>query len=80
MKIPQQHDQFEVWILQDHDTHWARLGAFPDFDVAHALARTRSSRVRLVHTAFADGKEVSAVVLAEIGVTRATKEGRQPLD
>jgi archaellin len=79
MHIPQNHEHFEVWVLQDQDTHWARLATFPDFDVAHALARTRSSRVRLVQTAFADGKEVSAVVLAEIGATR-TKQSTQPLD
>jgi len=64
------NEQFEIWVLQDHDTHWSMLAAFADFDVANALARSRKNRFRLVRTEFAAGHQIAADVLAEVGATR----------
>lgn len=65
--ISQEH--FEVCVLQHG--RWEMLAAFPDFDVANALAQARNTRVRLVRAEFTDGKQIAADVLAEIGATRS---------
>jgi 4'-phosphopantetheinyl transferase EntD len=62
-------EQFEVCVLQEG--RWEMLAAFPDFDVANALAQSRNTRVRLIRAEFTDGKQVAADVLAEIGATRS---------
>jgi hypothetical protein len=46
------------------------LAFFLDFDVASAVARNRSSRMRLVHAIYQDGVVVNQQVLAELGATR----------
>lgn len=61
-------EQFEVWT-QNGDK-WELSSAFRDFDVASAVARSRSTRVRLMHVVYEDGKVVEKQVMAEIGATR----------
>jgi 4'-phosphopantetheinyl transferase EntD len=62
------HEQFEVSVLQQG--RWELLAVFPDFDVANVLAQSRKNRVRVTRTEFAEGRQVAADVLAEIGATR----------
>ena len=61
-------EQFEIWV--QNGTQWEMLASFPDFDVASAVARTRSSRMRLVHSIFEDGSRVEEQTLAELGTIR----------
>ncbi len=61
-------EQYEIWA-QNGDK-WELASAFRDFDVASAVARTRSSRVRLMHVVYEDGQVVEKQVIAEIGTTR----------
>ena len=61
-------EQFEVWEF--NRGQWVFIASFRDFDVAHALARTRRYRVRLMQVMYEDDKAVDQQVLTEIGVTR----------
>ncbi len=61
-------EQFEIWEF-NHD-RWEFVASFVDFDVANALARRRTYRVRLMHVVYEDGKAVEQDILAEIGATR----------
>ena len=61
-------EQFEIW--RQNGNEWEMLAFFPDFEVASALARNRSSRMRLIHSIYQDGVVVEQKVLAELGVTR----------
>ena len=61
-------EQFEVWA--QNGARWELVASFSDFEVASALARNRSTRMRLVHAVYEDGKRVEEDVLAEVGVTR----------
>jgi len=49
---------------------WELTSAFRDFDVASAVARSRSTRVRLMRVIYEGGQVVEKHVLAEIGATR----------
>jgi hypothetical protein len=62
------YEQFEVWVHKDG--RWEMVAAFLEFEVANALARARTSRVRLIQATYENGKQVSSDVLAEIGDTR----------
>jgi hypothetical protein len=64
----EQWEQFEIW--QQNGAQWEMLAFFLDFDVASAVARNRSSRMRLVHAIYQDGVVVNQQVLAELGATR----------
>ena len=64
----EQWEQFEIW--QQNGAQWEMLAFFLDFDVASAVARNRSSRMRLVHAIYQDGVVVDQQVLAELGTTR----------
>jgi len=64
-----QWEQFEVWA-QNGNNRWEMVGAFNDFDLASAVARNRSSKMRLVHAVYENGKAVEKDVLAELGATR----------
>lgn len=44
--------------------------AFSDFEIASAVARSYSSRMRLIHTAYEGSKMVAQDVLVELGTTR----------
>jgi hypothetical protein len=61
-------EQFEVWEF--NHGRWDFIASFKDFDVAHAMARTRRYRVRLMQVAYDNGKAVDQQVLTEIGATR----------
>lgn len=62
-------EQFEVWA--QNGTKWEMVAAFNDFELASALARTRGSRMRLIHTVYEDQRIVEQNVLAELGTTRS---------
>ncbi len=61
-------EQFEV--LQLNGEKWELIAAFEDMDLATAVARNRSSNVRLVRSAYEDGKKVSEDVILDLGSTR----------
>ena len=61
-------EQFEIWEF--NRGRWDFTASFGDFDVAQAMARKRSYRVRLMHVVYEDGKAVDQQVLSEIGATR----------
>ena len=61
-------EHFEVWA--EKAGKWEMVGAFSDFDVASAVARNYTYRMRLLHAVFEDGKKVQEEVLAELGSTR----------
>jgi len=46
------------------------VASFRDFEVASALLRHRSTRVRLVGAVYEDGRLVEQDVIAEVGSTR----------
>ena len=50
-------EQYEVWI--QNGAKWEMIGVFNDFYVAAAMARNRSSRMRLIHATYEDGKRIS---------------------
>ncbi|HWZ43924.1 MAG TPA: hypothetical protein VNW97_10620 [Candidatus Saccharimonadales bacterium] len=64
-----QWEQYEIW--QQVGSRWEMLASFPDFEVASAVARTRSSNMRLIHAVYEKGVVVDQQVLAELGATRS---------
>lgn len=63
-------DQYEVWAIRARGGTWELVATFTDFDVASAVARNYSYRMRLVHAVYENGKAVKRDVLAEIAGTR----------
>ena len=61
-------EQFEVWVREGGK--WQMIAAFHDFELASAVARNRSSEMRLIHAVYEGAKVVSQDVLAELGATR----------
>jgi hypothetical protein len=61
-------EQFEIW--EHNGGKWEFVASFKDFDLARAMARKRSYRVRLILAVYQDGKAVEQEVLTEIGATR----------
>ena len=61
-------EQYEVWEFNDE--RWEMVASFRDLDLANAMARRRSYRVRLVRVTYEDGKAVQQEVLTDIGATR----------
>jgi hypothetical protein len=61
-------EQYEVWEF--NDDRWEMVASFRDLDLANAMARRRSYRVRLVRVTYEDGKTVQQEVLTDIGATR----------
>ena len=61
-------EQFEVWEFNQE--RWLMVASFRDFDLANAMARRRSYRVRLVRVTYEEGKAVQQEVLTDIGATR----------
>jgi hypothetical protein len=61
-------EQFEVWRLSG--TRWEMVASFPDFEVANAVVRKRSSQVRLIHAVYDENKIVEQEVLMELGAPR----------
>jgi hypothetical protein len=65
----EQWEQYEVW--SQNGKQWEMLAFFQDFEVASAVARNRSSNMRLVHSVYQDGAMVEQQILAELGTTRS---------
>ena len=61
-------EQFEVWALNGQS--WEPVASFPDFSIAKALLRNRTSGARLMHVVYQDGQPVEQDVLARVGATR----------
>jgi hypothetical protein len=61
-------EQFEVWA--QNGAKWEMIASFSDFEVAYAMARNRSTKMRLIHAVYANGKIIEQDVLAEVGTTR----------
>jgi hypothetical protein len=61
-------EQYEIWALNGEK--WELTSAFRDFDVASAVARSRTTRVRLMHVIYEDSQVIEKQVIAEIGATR----------
>jgi hypothetical protein len=61
-------EQYEVWI--QNRGKWEMIASFSDFEVASAMPRNRSSRMRLIHAIYENGKLLSQDVLAELGMIR----------
>ena len=61
-------EQFEIWEF--NQGRWQFIASFGEFEMANALARRRTYRVRLLHVTYDDGSKLAEEVLAEIGETR----------
>ncbi len=61
-------EQFEVY--QWDGEKWRLLGAFPDLDVAKAMARTRSTRMRLVRTVYDECNQIEQDVIADLAAVQ----------
>jgi hypothetical protein len=61
-------EHFEVWA--EKGGQWQLVAAFLDFNVASAVARNYTYRMKLVHAVFEDGRRVTEETLAELGATR----------
>jgi hypothetical protein len=66
-------EQYEIWV--QNGEKWEMLASFQDFEVASAVARNRSSRMRLLLATYEDGALVTKDVLAELGATRPEAPG-----
>ena len=61
-------EQYEIWVLNGE--RWEMLSWFRDLEVASAVARGRSRRVRLIHAVYEGSKRVQEEIIAEVGDTR----------
>lgn len=61
-------EQYEVWL--QNKSSWERVASFRDLDVASAVARNYSYRMRLVHAVYQGNERAHEDVLAELGATR----------
>ena len=62
-------EQYEIWV-QSSLNKWNMLGCFPDLDLASTIAKSRSTRTRLVCVTFEYGKMISQESIAELGTPR----------
>jgi len=63
-------EQYEIWA--HNGAKWEIVAAFSDFEIASALARKYSSRMRLIHVVYDGGKVVGQDILMEFGARRDT--------
>jgi hypothetical protein len=61
-------EQYEIWV--QNGAKWEMIASFQDFEVASAMARNRSSNMRLMLATYEGGTVVAKDVLAELGTTR----------
>ena len=61
-------EQYEIWVLNGE--RWEMVSWFRDFEVASAVARGRSRRVRLIHAVYKGSKRLQEEIIAEVGDTR----------
>jgi hypothetical protein len=66
-------EQYEIWV--QNGEKWEMLASFLDFEVASAVARNRSSKMKLMLATYEDGVIVSKDAIAELGTTRAEPTG-----
>ncbi len=60
-------EQFEVY--QQDGERWRLIGAFPDLDIAKAMARTRSTRMRLVRSLYNECSQIEQDVIADLAAS-----------
>lgn len=60
--------QYEVWQMSHG--RWEFVASFLEFEVAYALTKNRTERVRLLKVTYESGAPVEQEVIAEVGVTR----------
>ena len=64
-------EQYEIWILPEGNSkRWEMVAAFSDFEVASAVAKNRTRRMRLIHSIYEENQPIEQHVLAEFGNTR----------
>ena len=61
-------EQYEIWV--QNGEKWEMLASFLDFEVASAVARNRSSKMKLILATYEDNTVVVKDVIAELGATR----------
>jgi hypothetical protein len=61
-------EQYEIWV--QNGAKWELLACFQDFDVASAVARNHSRKMKLMLVTYEDGVAVNKDVIAELGDTR----------
>ena len=66
-------EQYEIWV--QNGEKWEMLASFLDFEVASAVARNRSSKMKLILATYEDSTVVAKDVIAELGVTRTEPTG-----
>jgi hypothetical protein len=66
-------EQYEIWV--QNGVKWEMLASFQDFDVASAVARNRSSKMKLMLATYEDSTVISKDVIAELGATRTEPKG-----
>ena len=62
------YEQYEIWVLDAG--RWQMIASFREFEIASAMARNRTARMRLIRTVYDNGQPVEQQVLAEVGATR----------
>lgn len=62
--------QYELWV-QTGESKWEMVGVFPDPIVPSAIARSRSSRCRLIEVQYDGSKLLGQEVIAEMGIPGA---------
>jgi len=67
-------EQYEIWV--QNGERWEMLASFLDFEVASAVARTRSSKMKLMLATYEDSVVVTKDVIAELGATRTEPTSR----
>jgi hypothetical protein len=66
-------EQYEIWVY--NGAKWEMLASFQDFEVASAVARNRSSKMKLMLTTYEDGTVITKDVIVELGATRSEPTG-----
>lgn len=66
-------EQYEIWVQSGE--RWEMLASFLDFEVASAVARNRSSKMKLMLATYEDNTVVTKDVIAELGATRTEPTG-----
>jgi hypothetical protein len=66
-------EQYEIWV--QNGVKWEMLAVFQDFELASAVARNRSSKMKLMLATYEDSTVVTKDVIAELGTTRSEPAG-----
>ena len=67
-------EQYEIWVK--NGSKWEMLGSFRDLDIASALAKNASRRLRLIKVTYEHGRMIAQESIAELGITRTESETR----